>query len=31
VVIVVWDVDSLDAAIRDDAGRVVHPAPVSVR
>jgi hypothetical protein len=31
VVIVVWDVDSLDAAIRDEAGRVVHPAPISVR
>lgn len=31
VTLVVWDVDSLDAAIRRPNGRVVHPAVVVVR
>jgi hypothetical protein len=31
VTIAVWDVDSLDAAIRRPDGRVLHPAPVVVK
>lgn len=29
--LVVWDVDSLDAAIRRPDGRVIHPVPILVR
>lgn len=31
VVLVVWDIDSLDAAVRTADGSIVHPAPVVVR
>ncbi len=31
VAVVIWDVDSLDAAVRDGAGAIQHPAAVLVR
>lgn len=31
VIVVLWDVDSLTAAVRDDDGRVIHPAAAVVR
>ncbi len=31
IALVIWDVDSIDAAVRNRAGEILHPAPVLVR